>query len=127
MRKVLNRPLTPHLTVYSGQYTSIYSIWHRITGVSLIFLIVIYLSSLKLSSYGVFNLLHNYFYINLWINNAIYLNIIIFFSYHTFNGLRHIIWDLGFMLPVNKVINSSQAINYVIFISIFINIIKIIY
>ena len=127
MRKVLNRPLTPHLSVYSGQYTSMYSIWHRITGVCLIFLIIIYLSSLKLSSYGVFNLLYNYFYVNLWINNVIYLNIIIFFIYHIFNGLRHIIWDLGFMLPINKVIKSSQVINYVIFIFILIMLIKIIH
>lgn len=127
MKKVFNRPLTPHLTVYSAQYTSIYSIWHRITAITLIFLIIFYLFSLKLSSYGIINLLYKYFYLNLWINNAIYLNIIIFFSYHTFNGLRHIIWDLGFILPISKVINSSQVINYIIVIWILILVIKIIY
>jgi len=127
MRKVLNRPLTPHLTVYSSQYTSMYSIWHRITGVTLIFLIVFYLSYLKVLSYGMLNLISNLFYTHLWINNAVYLNTIIFFSYHTFNGLRHITWDLGFMLPIIKVVKSSQIINYLTLTVISIFLIKIMY
>ena len=36
-----NRPLSPHLSVYKPQFTSVLSIFHRITGVALLFSLIL--------------------------------------------------------------------------------------
>ena len=59
---ILNKPLAPHLTIYSSQFTSIYSIWHRITGVTLILILVLYLTFLKFLSINIYSLLIISFY-----------------------------------------------------------------
>lgn len=104
-KKILNRPLTPHLTIYSSQLTSVYSIWHRITGLVTIFSLLTYLIFLKVSSCFINSPILK---ISLWAQNVFFLVLIIFFYYHMLNGIRHINWDLGFILPIKKV--SSSAI-----------------
>jgi|GEM_PF-2812664 len=34
----INRPISPHLTIYNTQKSSLFSIWHRISGVSMFIL-----------------------------------------------------------------------------------------
>ena len=107
--QIFNRPLTPHLTIYTGQYTSIYSILHRITALSLIFILILYYNFLKFSLYSIYGFI---WCDSLWVMNAIYLNLIIFFCYHMFNGIRHIIWDLGYMLKTNKILISAKILGF---------------
>nr|WDA66131.1 succinate:cytochrome c oxidoreductase subunit 3 [Phymatolithon calcareum] len=116
MFKILNRPLSPHLTVYTSQFTSIYSIWHRLTGVFLIFVMVIFLLMCKVSSYIIFDFINISWNINLWLKNCVFLNCVLVFSYHLINGLRHISWDLGFNLRVNTVMHLSRINILVLFI-----------
>ena len=55
-----SRPLSPHLTIYRPQFTSVMSILHRITGVSLgvsVLLIVGWFVALALGE-NYFNILH---------------------------------------------------------------------
>lgn len=119
MLKLLNRPLAPHLSIYTSQFTSIYSIWHRITGVFLIIAVLIFLLLCKISSYTIFYYCFlPGFEINLWLKNTIFLNIILIFSYHLLNGLRHISWDLGFNLLMNTVKNSSEILIFILTIVI---------
>lgn len=109
LKTVLNRPLTPHLTIYSSQLTSIYSIWHRITGIILILTLISYISFLKFNSFFIYSIIsESYLNINLWIQNTLFLNLVIFFLYHMLNGIRHISWDLGFILPIKTVLNSAK-------------------
>ena len=118
--KILNRPISPHLTIYSSQFTSVYSIWHRITGISLSLLIVFCLIFIKISSYNVYGIISNeYLTINLWIQNSIILNLLITFFYHVLNGLRHIIWDLGFNLPIKFILTSAIFIGFFLILYIF--------
>ena len=118
--KILNRPGSPHLTIYSSQFTSIYSIWHRITGISLILLLVVYLIFLKVSSYSIYGILNeSCLNINLWIKNSIFLNLLVILFYHILNGLRHIIWDLGFNLPIKIVLNSAKIVSIFLFLYVF--------
>lgn len=107
-KKILNRPLTPHLTIYSSQLTSVYSIWHRITGLVIIFSLIMYLVFLKVNSYFISNIGLE---ISLWVQNSFFLVLIMFFYYHILNGIRHINWDLGFILPIKKVLNSAIFIS----------------
>lgn len=103
-----NRPLSPHLTIYKPQITSIVSIFHRISGsilaLSLIlFSFIFYLdttfSEYYLLYYVVFNCeLYAYWFLISLIN---FLFVIICF--HFCNGLRHLCWDFGFGLDIKNV------------------------
>lgn len=118
-KRILNRPLTPHLTIYSGQITSIYSIWHRITAVSLILIFFLFFSFLKVSTYGIYKAVEIFTINILWCQNSFFLNLSIFFLYHLLNGVRHITWDLGFNLPIKIILRSTIVLIFILFIYIF--------
>ena len=91
-------PLSPHLQIYKPQITSLLSISHRISGVALNFVLVILVLGLLCITLG-----ESYFELLISLINSFPIKIIIFlailgFSYHFLNGIRHIIWDFGFLL-----------------------------
>ena len=103
--KKQNLPLSPHLQIYKPQITSLLSISHRISGVALNFVLVILVLGLLCITLG-----ESYFELLISLINSFPIKIIIFlailgFSYHFLNGIRHIIWDFGFLLG-----NRSSAI-----------------
>lgn len=112
----LKRPLSPHLTIYKPQLTSLLSITHRITGIALIgyaiaivlckslyYLLVnvdsvysnsILLFSCKGSKYSSPGQIVTFIQgLNLpysaWITTKFF--IILPFTYHTMNGVRHLV------------------------------------
>ena len=98
-------PLSPHLQIYKPQITSLLSISHRISGVALNFVLVILVLGLLCITLG-----ESYFELLISLITFFPIKIIIFlailgFSYHFLNGIRHIIWDFGFLLG-----NRSSAI-----------------
>ena len=98
-------PLSPHLQIYKPQITSLLSISHRISGVALNFVLVILVLGLLCITLG-----ESYFELLISLINSFPIKIMIFlailgFSYHFLNGIRHIIWDFGFLLG-----NRSSAI-----------------
>jgi succinate dehydrogenase / fumarate reductase cytochrome b subunit len=96
-----NRPLSPHLTIYRPQLTSISSILVRITGNALIvgaFLVIWWLLAASTSP--------EYFaiadgLIRSWFGKLIMLGSIWSLWYHTLGGIRHLIWDnaVGLDIP----------------------------
>ncbi len=124
-----NLPLSPHLQIYKPQITSLLSISHRVSGFALNF-------SLIISVLGLLSLCLGEEHYNLFISliDSYPIKFVIFltilgFSYHLLNGIRHIIWDLGFFLD-NK---SSAIFGYLIicfavfssfFISLYIGLFK---
>ena len=103
-------PLSPHLQIYKPQITSLLSISHRISGVALNFVLVIVVLGLLCITLG-----ESYFELLISLINSFPIKIIIFlailgFSYHFLNGIRHIIWDFGFLLGVR----SSAIFGYFI-------------
>ena len=111
--KQSNRPLSPHLTIYRPQFTSVLSILHRITGVGLIIsvlLIVVWFIALALGPYY-FSLVDTLF-------DLVLVRVLLVCSlwatwYHTCTGIRHLIWDAGYCLE-GKLINPSA---YLVIIS----------
>ncbi len=98
-------PLSPHLQIYKPQITSLLSISHRISGVALNFVLIILVLGLLCITLG-----ESYFELLISLINSFPIKIILFlailgFSYHFLNGIRHIIWDFGFLLG-----NRSSAI-----------------
>jgi succinate dehydrogenase / fumarate reductase cytochrome b subunit len=108
----INRPLSPHLTVYKPQLTSILSIFHRISGgfLALFLLSSIFflkLCDLSLSFYLSYSCL---FYVTVYLDWFLFslLNLaLLALCYHVTNGVRHIFWDFGFFLELSKVYTTG--------------------
>nr|YP_009114049.1 succinate:cytochrome c oxidoreductase subunit 3 [Ahnfeltia plicata]AHB62112.1 succinate:cytochrome c oxidoreductase subunit 3 [Ahnfeltia plicata] len=107
LNKIINRPISPHLTVYSPEVASVFSIWHRITGVVLSLSLV---TALVLSKNFVW-LNFNPLFISIvnlglnlvpWLVNFVLASLYLFL-YHMLNGSRHITWDLGFSLKISNI------------------------
>lgn len=90
-----NRPLSPHLTIYRPQMTSISSIFVRITGNALLaatLLLIAWLLAASTSA-AAFAWVQNV--ITSWFGDLVFLLSLWALWYHTLGGLRHLIWDAG--------------------------------
>jgi succinate dehydrogenase / fumarate reductase cytochrome b subunit len=97
-----NRPLSPHLTVYRPQLTSITSIFTRITGNALIvagLMIVWWFAALATGpeAYATAN-----GFVTSWFGDLVMALSVLALWYHTLAGVRHLIWDQGYMLDVER-------------------------
>ncbi len=95
-----NRPLSPHLTIYRPQMTSISSIMVRITGLAsfgLALLVVWWLlaAATSQSAFEQINGLMTSFLGDLVMFGAAWA-----IFYHMLGRLRHVIWDLGYCVDV---------------------------
>jgi succinate dehydrogenase / fumarate reductase cytochrome b subunit len=102
-----NRPLSPHLSIYRPQITSVLSIFHRITGAGLFFssiLFVIWISSVAVG-------LNYYNFVESIFSKPVILLILTVslwaLWYHSLTGLRHLYWDLGFGFDLKSVYLSG--------------------
>lgn len=104
------RPLSPHLTIYRPQLTSVLSILHRITGIALllaVILIVIWFGAVALGPYY-FNRIDTVF-------DHILVRLILVSAtwamwYHTCTGVRHLIWDAGYLLETKWINPTAYAV-----------------
>ena len=90
-----NRPLSPHLTIYRPQMTSISSIFVRITGNALLVstLLLIWWLLAASSSAAAFAVAD--YVITSWFGDIIMMLSLWALWYHTLGGVRHLIWDTG--------------------------------
>lgn len=110
--KQLNRPLSPHLSVYKPQLTSTLSIFHRITGLGAS--VVLYgggvaaLFSTSQSFPEIVQLIQDSVpsFIILATKTAIGGGLI----YHTLNGVRHLVWDVGYGFQLNHLYMSGYVV-----------------
>ncbi|KAJ1915349.1 cytochrome b subunit of succinate dehydrogenase, Sdh3p [Mycoemilia scoparia] len=111
-----NRPISPHLTIYQPQITWYLSSAHRITGVAVcgaayLGCISFGLASLTgaadLSSMSVASSIASSVPTPLLILVKAFVSGT--FSFHFFNGLRHLTWDSGRQLTLKGVYNTAYA------------------
>ena len=102
-----NRPLSPHLTVYKPQITSVLSIFHRITGAGLSVsttLVVFWLASIAMGK-------STFIGFNAFLNNSIVTLVLVSslwaLWYHFCTGLRHLYWDMGYGYDLKSVTISG--------------------
>lgn len=90
-----NRPLSPHLTIYRPQMTSISSIFVRITGNALLVstLLLIWWLLAASSSAAAFAVAD--YVITSWFGDIVMVLSLWALWYHTLGGVRHLIWDTG--------------------------------
>jgi len=98
------RPLSPHLTIYRPQISSVLSILHRITGLALFAgsaIIVLWLWS---AAYAPAFYTTLYSSLSSWFGELCMVGWTAAFYYHLGNGIRHLFWDIGvgFSLPVMR-------------------------
>ncbi|AAV93676.1 succinate dehydrogenase, cytochrome b556 subunit [Ruegeria pomeroyi] len=111
-----NRPLSPHLSIYRPQLTSITSILTRITGNALLFaalLIVWWFLAAATSP--------EYFAVADGVITSLIGDLVMALSlwglwYHTLAGIRHLIWDnaLGLDLPTAEKLGWAVVIGSVL-------------
>ncbi len=91
-----NKPLSPHIQIYSWNISSLISISHRITGVInsvALTLICFWIASFLFgnSIYGIVqNILNSFF------GKFLVIGITWSFSFQILSEIRHLFWDLGY-------------------------------
>ncbi|HEY3487916.1 MAG TPA: succinate dehydrogenase, cytochrome b556 subunit [Gammaproteobacteria bacterium] len=105
-----NRPLSPHLQIYRLPLLPLLSITHRITGFGLSLaavLIPVVLISLIMGPEAYARL---YAHLAAWYGQTVLLLISVSLIFHTLNGIRHLVWDLGRNLAVSNAERSGYAV-----------------
>ena len=107
------RPLSPHLTIYKPQITSILSIMHRITGAAMFFGIILLswlVTAILMQTTGL-----SFFEVDFGVilDNLLFrimlMGLIYCLYYHSLNGVRHLFWDLGVGIN-NKAVSISGVV-----------------
>lgn len=105
-----NRPLSPHLTIYRPQLTSITSIFTRITGNALIVgaLLVVWWFAALASGPDAYARANGF--ITSWFGDLVMFGSVACLWYHTLAGIRHLIWDAGHMLDIDDAERAGQIV-----------------
>lgn len=105
-----DRPLSPHLQVYRWQLTSVMSILHRASGVLLTFgAVALAWWLLALDAGG-----ERYAQAARIVGSPIGLLLLFGFTlalvYHLLNGVRHLLWDMGWGFEISDTYRSGWAV-----------------
>ena len=105
-----NRPLSPHLSIYRPQLTSITSILTRITGNALILaaLLIVWWFLAAATSPAYFALADAV--LTSWFGDLVMFLSLWALWYHTLAGVRHLIWDNANMLDIESAYKLGYAV-----------------
>ena len=102
----LNRPLSPHLLIYSPQLTSMLSISHRATGLAL----TAYVAGIGIGALLLPQPISAYLAAASLSSGTVFVGKFLMafpFSYHFVNGIRHLVWDMGKALTIKEVYSTG--------------------
>ncbi|UWQ18018.1 succinate dehydrogenase, cytochrome b556 subunit [Jannaschia sp. M317] len=97
-----NRPLSPHLQVYRPQLTSMTSILTRITGNALILAGLLITWWFVAAAAGPEAFATADAVLTSWFGKLVFLGSIFAIWYHLLAGLRHLVWDQGYLLDIDS-------------------------
>ncbi|MGR3760437.1 succinate dehydrogenase, cytochrome b556 subunit [Roseobacteraceae bacterium NS-SX3] len=105
-----NRPLSPHLSIYRPQITSVTSILTRITGNALIVaaLLIAWWFLAAATSADYFATANAV--LTSWFGDLVLTLSVLGLWYHTLAGIRHLIWDNGYMLDLEPAEKLGWAV-----------------
>ena len=97
-----HRPLSPHLTIYRPQMTSMTSIFVRITGNAVLVaaLMITWWFAAAAAGPDAFATANGF--VTSWFGDLVLFLSTWAIWYHLLGGLRHLIWDMGYGLEVDK-------------------------
>tara|TARA_R110002094_G_C4913491_1_gene211108 strand:- start:570 stop:953 length:384 start_codon:yes stop_codon:yes gene_type:complete len=95
-----NRPLSPHLSIYRPQLTSMTSILTRITGNAMLIaaLLIVWWFLAAATSEAYFAIVNGF--LTSWFGDTVMGLSVLGLWYHTLAGIRHLIWDNGYALDI---------------------------
>ncbi|MBT3465725.1 succinate dehydrogenase, cytochrome b556 subunit [Ascidiaceihabitans sp.] len=95
-----NRPLSPHLTIYRPQLTSMTSILTRITGNAMLIsaLLIVWWFLAAATSPEAYAIANGF--LTSWFGDLVMTFSVLGLWYHTLAGVRHLIWDNGIGLDI---------------------------
>ncbi len=104
-----NKPLSPHLTIYKPQITSVMSISHRLSGVfqsvGTVIVFIFFISIFAGEKYYDLSI----FFFNSYLGRLFIFLYIFSLCYHMCNGIRHLVWDLGYGFEIKNVYYSGYV------------------
>lgn len=105
-----NRPLSPHLSIYRPQLTSMTSIFTRLTGNALIVgsLLIVWWFAALASGPEAYARADGF--MTSWVGDLIMFGSVACIWYHTLAGIRHLIWDSGHFLDIESSERMGQII-----------------
>nr|YP_007890785.1 succinate dehydrogenase subunit 3 [Seculamonas ecuadoriensis]AGH24480.1 succinate dehydrogenase subunit 3 [Seculamonas ecuadoriensis] len=111
----ISRPISPHLTTYAPQVTSVLSLFHRVTGVALtvmlfVFVVLFKFFTFHLNSYAVYSLAYFVNNYSNWVLLTVGFLLLASLYYHLLNGLRHLLWDTGYALDLKSIYLSGYIV-----------------
>ncbi|KZC05755.1 Succinate dehydrogenase cytochrome b560 subunit, mitochondrial, partial [Dufourea novaeangliae] len=115
----LKRPMSPHLTIYQLQLTSVLSVSHRTTGIILsTYAVALGLGTLVIPG-GIPCLIEMIQDLNLATPVLFLAKTVLALpaTYHTFNGFRHLAWDMGKFLTIKEVYSTGYTVSALSIIS----------
>ena len=103
-----NRPLSPHLTIYRPQWTSMTSIANRLAGNALIVaaLLAVWWFAALARGEGAYDVANGF--ITSFLGDLIMFLSMAALWYHLLAGIRHLIWDTGRMFDVETAERFGQ-------------------
>ena len=104
------RPLSPHLTVYRPQLTSVLSILHRMTGVVLAGGAAMLCAWLLTAAAGPRYYAWTEWFLTSWLGYALLAAWSWCLFYHLCNGIRHLFWDAGLGFSLKATYASGAAV-----------------
>jgi succinate dehydrogenase / fumarate reductase cytochrome b subunit len=104
------RPLSPHLLIYRPQLTSVLSITHRLTGVVLGAGALLLTWWLIAAVEGPESFDEVQSIIGSWWGRLFLFGFTVALFYHLCNGIRHLLWDLGYGLELRSVYRSGWTV-----------------
>jgi succinate dehydrogenase / fumarate reductase cytochrome b subunit len=104
------RPLSPHLSIYRPQITTVLSILHRITGVALYFGMALLIVFLWVIGYAPENYTRLHDCLSSVVGQLLLFGWAFSFYFHFFNGIRHLFWDMGKGLEIHAAAKSGWAV-----------------
>jgi succinate dehydrogenase / fumarate reductase cytochrome b subunit len=95
-----DRPMSPHITIYRPQLTSVLSIFHRLTGVFLASGAAMLCCWLLMAAAGPDYYAGAMWFLTSWIGYILLFGWSFCLFYHLCNGVRHLFWDIGVGLSI---------------------------
>jgi succinate dehydrogenase / fumarate reductase cytochrome b subunit len=104
------RPLSPHLQIYSWYFTMALSIAHRVTGAGLTVGLILLTWWLLALAGGADSFATVQAVMDNFLGGLVLFVFTALFFYHTLNGVRHLIWDLGYNLEKQAAFRSGVVV-----------------
>ena len=101
------RPMSPHMFIYKPQLTTTLSIIHRMTGVGLAVGTLFITVWLLAAAWGpaAFDWVQGFY--GSWLGILVLFGFSVCLFYHLCNGVRHLLWDIGYCLDIVDVYRSG--------------------